>query len=262
MKTLTETSEIQTDSIKSTFKKDINDRTLDKMVFGIITTIVGGGFPMAVYLYGNEGYYIGIIITTFLTFFDYFYSDATKRNIETAKLNGFSNQKIYGVIFFNLATWHLPIYVFVNLFASPYDPSHIHFDFRLLYQFGLALVLNDLAFYFSHKFLHNYLPENHKLHHCCKHPSFTTGIILEPLDLTIELGFPMVMAVMLFVVVFKDPFGMVCSICVFMMWYGLDHDEYFRLPHWYHHRYVNSIYSAYTSIKTYNEHDQVKKLLK
>jgi len=261
-KTVTKTETTPTKELDN--KSSIKENNLNwvNMVFGICTTIIGLTFPPLIFLYGNFGFFLGVGLSTLFLFIDMFISTATMINYNSAKLNGFPDSKLFPIIFMNWVSSYIPFYVIVVFCCGPYDPSLIHFDFKMVYQFAIAFVVNDVGFYFCHKFLHNHLPETHKLHHTCKHPSYTTNLFFDPLDLSIELGAPMILTTLTYVLFFNDPFGLVCALGIFFAWYGLDHDEYFKMPHWYHHKYVHAIYPIYTSFKMLDENENVKKLLK
>lgn len=68
----------------------------------------------------------------------------------------------------------------------------------------------DFIIYHS-RFLHRYLPELHKLHHCCIIPSTTTNMMFHPLDLLVEFGGPVLSAIFINLYILRDPFAMMIA---------------------------------------------------
>jgi len=230
------------------------------LVFFITSTIHHALFPLQIWVYGNQGYLIALALNVVFYATCYFTSNSFKYNSETAKRNGFSTSNIYSFVIINLFIWHLPFYLLIWAFA-PYDPSMIRFDYLIIVELVIALVTADILFFFVHRGLHRHMPKLHSFHHCSKYSSMLTNLFFHPIDLIIELGTPLLWATLLYVYIFNDIFGMVITYSVFLTWYGLDHDEYARLPHWQHHKLTNTIYPAYANYKEFDVHDGVKKLV-
>ena len=62
--------------------------------------------------------------------------------------------------------------------------------------------------------------------------------------------------------VFQDPFAMLVGVATMITWYIADHDEYLKLFHYDHHRYVNSNYAIYVKLTGYDPLDKMKGLVK
>jgi hypothetical protein len=43
----------------------------------------------------------------------------------------------------------------------------------------------------------------------------------------------------------QDKFALVLSLLTLHLWYTLDHDEWLRLYHYHHHRFIDSLHSIY-----------------
>ena len=110
----------------------------------------------------------------------------------------------------------------------------------------------ELAFTYAHRALHSSLPTIHLLHHVCRHCSFTTNLLFHPLDLAIEFGGPIAVCIASHVCLFHDTPALFGSICVMTAWYAMDHDEWARLPHWSHHKAIDSVYTAYVKQRDYS----------
>eukprot|EP01090_Pellita_catalonica_P019772 TRINITY_DN681_c0_g1_i1.p1 TRINITY_DN681_c0_g1~~TRINITY_DN681_c0_g1_i1.p1 ORF type:complete len:204 (-),score=16.36 TRINITY_DN681_c0_g1_i1:68-610(-) len=172
--------------------------------------------------------------------------------------NGFSTQKAWSLFAFNAATWFWAIFLIVEYYSAEITP---HLDLGILVNIMLTLAATDVAFFLSHRYLHQKLPELHRLHHCCRFPSFTTNLFFHPIDLSIEFSGPIILVWLINGIVFYDPFAMCLMFGVVLAWYACDHDEYVQTPHWVHHKFISSKYAVYTPYGSHDSKDRVKGMI-
>eukprot|EP01094_Clydonella_sp_ATCC50884_P025151 TRINITY_DN6499_c0_g1_i2.p2 TRINITY_DN6499_c0_g1~~TRINITY_DN6499_c0_g1_i2.p2 ORF type:complete len:201 (+),score=47.04 TRINITY_DN6499_c0_g1_i2:463-1065(+) len=185
---------------------------------------------------------------------DWFTSDANRVNFEIMRLNGFPNSTIFRIYATNALTWFIPALLIVTYHHDQVMP---YFSAALLLQIVVIMAASDVAFFFSHRLLHRSLPATHKFHHCVRYPTLMANLLFDPVDLAVEFSGPVLVAYFLSLHVFNDAFCFVVSAGCIGAWYAADHDEYLKLPHWYHHVYINSIYGIYTS---FGEHDSLDRV--
>jgi len=215
--------------------------------------------PFVFLSYGLIGYFVILILNFSFLVIDYFTSDATKRNLAVLRQNGFSYSFIFFASSFNFVTGLIPNYIGVRYLVPEDQPYFISLSHILPVVVNLAIT--DVLFYLSHRHLHQKLPHLHVLHHCCRHSSSSTNILFHPMDLAIEFTGPALFVFIMCIFVWKDPMVLMFSLAAQATWYSLDHDEYLRLPHWYHHTYINSNYPIYTPLKSHDKLDGVRALI-
>jgi len=228
--------------------------------FTVYSLVISFIFPIIVWWFpGVKGCVIALFFFNSCIPIDYLSSNTTKDNIKHLKKNGFSDSYIAYAFVMNLATWFWAIIIAINYYASG-TPAYFNLYLALKVISTLALV--DIYFYFSHRTLHRHFPKSHIFHHCCKTPSFTTNLLFEPLDIFIELAIPSFGIIFYNILVLQDPFAMVATFSVQLAWYILNHDEYAKMPHWKHHKTINTNYFSYNPDKTPDPKEQVRKVIK
>jgi hypothetical protein len=90
----------------------------------------------------------------------------------------------------------------------------------------------------------------------------SSTFIADPLDVVVEFGSAMTGNLICALLVLRDPTALFWSLVVQLVWYILDHDENVKLPHFYHHKYINSNYNVYIKTKDESNADTVKKIMK
>jgi hypothetical protein len=151
--------------------------------------------------------------------------------------NGFDGWKILKKNIFKI----LVLENFAVYFLQKYFITEVNFEITgwLIFNIIVGLAIAEVFFTIAHKVMHRYFPEMHKLHHCCLQSSYTTGLFFSELDFFIELYCPILMMVIYQLFIAKDQLGYLVISGLINAWYALDHDEYFKLPHWNHHKYIN-----------------------
>lgn len=212
-----------------------------------------------IWSYGFIGYVIKLSLMLLTIYIDIKTSNAHEYNMQIMEKNGYDSKKIVKKCIINSLVGDF-FFNFLNMYlvkdAVPY------FNITLIIKLFISLVVSELYFYFLHRKLHQSYPEIHKLHHCCVRPSFITGFIFESNDSFFELTVPNLILIVLNSVIFRDPFAFMCAQAINTIWYVADHDEYLKLPHWFHHKYINSVYGVYIDSKEFDEKDQVRNLIK
>eukprot|EP01104_Vermistella_antarctica_P019802 TRINITY_DN8000_c0_g1_i1.p1 TRINITY_DN8000_c0_g1~~TRINITY_DN8000_c0_g1_i1.p1 ORF type:complete len:255 (+),score=45.47 TRINITY_DN8000_c0_g1_i1:1-765(+) len=230
---------------------------------GILFTMVNIAWAMTVpiiqWKFGWSGVAASVGFSYALNYFDFITSDANLRNLEIFEANGYSRAYVFKVYMTNsLSFWIVPFSLIV------WNSDHVvpYFSLVLVLKLAVALAVEDVLLFFCHRYMHRWAPEMHKFHHCVRYPTAASNLLFEPLDLAVEFTLPMMVVVVMHLVLFYDPWAFVVNNCIMNAWYGADHDEYLRLPHWYHHRYVDSKYFVYAPFGWHDKLDQMKKTMK
>jgi sterol desaturase/sphingolipid hydroxylase (fatty acid hydroxylase superfamily) len=174
---------------------------------------------------------------------DLIMSDHFAANLATLRLNNFSLPRVMTTMLFNNSSAGATIGGAIFMFC-PAEGMQQHFDLALVGKVVTMMVVADFAFFLGHRWLHQgqTLSDLHVMHHCCWHASYTTNLIFHPVDLMIEFSMPTITTIVLGAFVFKDPFALMMTLCVFQAWYAADHDAFLRLPHMKaHHGFCDSV---------------------
>jgi len=228
-------------------------------LFSLVTVLILFSHTFIYNCYGLFGFFVMQILAFALYFFDFLTSDSTQHNWHILRYNGFSSSFLFFVCSFNFLTAFIPNYIAVR-YMVPDDQSYSISPSHLL-PVVVNLVISDVVFYLAHRHLHRHLPHLHVMHHCCRRSSTTTNLFFDPTDLALEFTGPVLCILFLCALVWKDPMVLMLSLSVQLSWYGIDHDEYLRLPHWYHHSKINSNYSIYASLRSHDKREGVRALL-
>ena len=62
--------------------------------------------------------------------------------------------------------------------------------------------------------------------------------------------------------IFNDSFLSIVFFAISNTWYSMDHDEYLKPYHYYHHKYINSNYCVYINLPYHDPNDKVKDVVK
>jgi hypothetical protein len=219
------------------------------------------GFPFWIWWGGLVGLAVDWVVVMSLMVLDYFTSPLSKRNIRCMNETGFSNLYVATCFSVNACIYWIPIAAPIWLFAATADEEPLRFDLRLVTNVILVLVVVEVWFTTSHKYLHRSIPQLHILHHCCVYPSMTTNFLFHPIDFAIEFGVPLALNGLICGCVVVDSLAMMVGYSVVIAWYTLDHDQYLQLEHWKHHRHTSGRYSIYVHYGRYDELDKVKPLI-
>ena len=189
---------------------------------------------------------------------DYLTSNSLQFNLMIMDKNGYDGKyefkkALIGLVFKRFLSGMIVPYMFKGYEA------YLNINLVLIVLLNLGII--EIYFTIIHKSLHIYFPEVHKLHHCCLRTSFTSNIIITNLDSALEIGFPIVLSAFICTYLFNDVFAFVVCFSITNAWYSINHDEYIRLPHWYHHKYINSNYSVYVKTTDLASNDRIKEAM-
>jgi len=227
-------------------------------IFSLIAGIVLFSTFFVVKELGMGGFVLMLFVHGCLHTFDYFSSEATKMNLNRLYKNGYTPTQIWPLLIYNFFSGMLLPALIVVWYSNEIK---YYFDFLILVKLAFILACTDYVFYIVHKYLHQSLPNIHKIHHCARNSSFTTNLIFHPIDLNIEFSGPVMIVLFFSLLIFKDPFLMLLSFSSVLTWYLLDHDEYLKTPHWDHHKYMNSNYPVYMKWAVYDPEDKVRSIV-
>ena len=224
-------------------------------LFSLYSFLAIFSFQFLIWKLGIIGFLIGVTLRLSIFIIDYYTSNATIYNLSILEKNGYDTKIFLNKIFKSLI-FRLIILGFIYNYLS--KDIEVHYDIKLLMHVVVSLILTEIYFITTHKHMHKFHPDLHRLHHCCLRPSYTTNIFFDKLDLFLEIFVPLIIAFIYTYAINKDYFAFSVSNGLITAWYFMDHDEYLRLPHWYHHRYINSHYGAYIKGGTFEENDKIK----
>lgn len=210
---------------------------------------------IAIWMYGIMGYIVVYVLRMSCFWIDEKTSNATELNKGVLIKNGFKPEEILRsakVKGFFRGLFNYPIFQF---FLSDVEP---YFNIWLIINIAIALVITEIYFTQTHKWLHRYKPEWHRQHHCCIYPSMTTNLVFDELDLFLEFTLPILIVFLTHSFILKDSFAGMLGVCLIQGWYIIAHDEYLRLHHWHHHRYINSKYNIYIEGGEYDSLDKIR----
>jgi sterol desaturase/sphingolipid hydroxylase (fatty acid hydroxylase superfamily) len=168
-------------------------------------------------------------------------------NIVRLRKNGFTDEYLIKVMLINATIVHI-IGLFIMHYVCGSTPLILEnlISFRVLTGVVVNLCFGEIFFTISHKAMHCFLPDLHKLHHCCIKVSSSSNLLFEPVDLAIEFAGPVGMLGLTHLFLWNEDANiLMVSLLVSLLWYSLDHDEYLKLAHYTHHLAINSRYMAY-----------------
>ena len=225
-------------------------------LFSLYTFCVFFSFPFILWRYGFYGLLGSNLLRYSTLTIDYYTSNATKYNMTILDKNGFDSKNILKMSIIRLLVGS---FIIGSLFVYLFKGAESHFDLYLIRNVAISLAVTEIYFMIMHQTMHRYFPELHKLHHCCLRSSHTSNLFFGNMDIFLEFHLPLIIAYSFNVFLLNDTFTSIASIACIYTWYIMDHDEYIKLPHWYHHYYINSNYGAYSKSGAFDNKDALKK---
>jgi hypothetical protein len=227
-------------------------------VFSLYVICVLFIYPFILWKYGWIGFLFGNLLRFSTFIIDMFTSNATEYNMSIMEKNGYDSKKLLrkGIFGFFVGST-----MFAALYIPAFEGAEARFDTALIFNVFVTLVITEIYFTVSHKAMHRYFPDLHKIHHFCVKSSVTSNILLGEVDVFVEFNAPALIVYFINVYWFNDYFSFILSVAFVSCWYFVDHDEYLKLPHYYHHQYINSNYSVYIKSGEFDEKDEMKKII-
>jgi len=227
-------------------------------LFSIYAIISVFSYPFILWNFKHLGIAIGLILSASAYVLDYLTSNATEFNMSIMRKNGYDPEKfLKGAILNYYVTFIIDGLIHNHIFQY----AETHFDFKLVINVLVIMGLTEVYFITVHKLMHRYYPNLHKLHHCCLRPSYTTNMFFDNLDSFLEATFPIIIADLFTIFYSKDYFALIVVYAIISTWYSMDHDEYLKPPHWYHHKFINSNYGVYIKGGSFDDKDEIKKAI-
>jgi sterol desaturase/sphingolipid hydroxylase (fatty acid hydroxylase superfamily) len=241
----------------------LNNHQLSILV-STVSALVAFTFPVVAWWFSDNivpVYFIVLALVGSTLVGDYLTSTATVENVQRMRDHGFSTVGIWATFGFNFLTFQLP---YLLLLTTIKETAVFSVENVKVVPIGLLIGLSsDFWFYAGHRLLHDYLPELHKMHHCCIRTSATTNLFFHPGDLAIEFTAPILWTYFMSVYAYGDPFAFVISSCLIGGWYTMSHDENAQLQHSRHHRHIGTNYFIYINWwKEKVSYDKVRPLVK
>jgi hypothetical protein len=228
-------------------------------LFSAFTAFSCLSIPFLQWKFGLLGYFIAIFNRQLCHLIDIKTSNATLINMKCLEKNGYDGWKIMKKSVINNVINGTGVYfIWKFLFFDNIIP---HYDLQLLLMVLIHSLISEVSFTIIHKLLHSYLPHIHKIHHCCITASETSNLIFHPLDSVLEVLTPTVINMVTDYFIFKDAFSLMVAYSLLLTMTVINHDEYLKIPHWYHHKTINSNYSNIISFKDKSVKDVVRNLI-
>lgn len=216
--------------------------------------------PKPMHYFNFSGHFGNLAVALCFYLVDVLTSDALSENLASLEKNGFSRSRVATIAFLNYSLGTIVPALVVCGYLHQQVVIPYRFDFTLVWHVGFCLAVSEVLFFYSHRYMHQHMPQVHFLHHCCKRPSFTTNLLFDPVDLAIEFTGPVLGLIFFTLVVFDDPLAMIVGMGIITAWYASDHDEYLQLHHYHHHKFINSNYAIYIKVPGYDPKDQIRKM--
>ena len=186
---------------------------------------------------------------------DWFVSPTMSNNVQRIVERGYASSQleVLASMYLTILTSEsiaLGLAIFFGCFDSSIT-SILRLDASLLSRVLVSLAFNEMIFTTAHTCLLHGTARGgriHAMHHCCQPSSFSTSFIFHFLDSNTEFTLTAVSMAVAHYCAFgtTDPFSLLVSLQVVYLWYTVaDHSENLKLPHYYHHHFVTSNYTAY-----------------
>lgn len=224
-------------------------------IITLMTVMIASSYSFVIWQYGVIGAIVHNILRVLSYYADIKTSNAYEYNMMILEKNGYDTKTLIPYImkrFVLRVIINYPIYAYAVKDAVP------HHDLTLVTRILISLAVTEVYFTVSHKLMHRYFPEVHKMHHCCIRASYTSNLVFSNIDSILELTIPLLISLFLNIGIWRDGYSYMWATGTIMAWYALDHDEYLQLSHWRHHQYINSNYSVYVEYKDFDPTDKLK----
>jgi len=212
--------------------------------------------------WGVQGVLVAMIYQfTACVVIDCIISDAPWDNLKNLKRNKFSTIEVVVSLVSCQIIWSSnPFWAWY--FLPDFTPC---ISLTAVLSVVLSIAVAETIFTSAHVYMHQFKMFGfwvHKFHHCCLSSSISSNYVFNPLDGFLESYGPWLSAWAVYKFVVKDPWGLWLSLYIIQTWYLLDHDENVRTPHWFHHKFIDSEYNAYTAVKMHTVKDQLRTRVK
>lgn len=206
------------------------------------------GITMTYELYGATGLAWFTLFQLAVVYADFYISPTAAANVHRAVCHGFRRSTVIAFMIFNLIGTN----ILVAWIAAPIYHVKLQIEWHtpLIILFNLAM--SELCFTAAHTRLHRteYGARLHHLHHCCKPSSWSSNLIIHPIDMAVEFSGPVLVLLFTDRWIFHNPTALFLSLTVLQLWYAVDHSEYLKLPHYRHHAYINNFLHIYLKTPT------------
>ncbi|OQR93127.1 hypothetical protein THRCLA_22342 [Thraustotheca clavata] len=208
-----------------------------------------------------------ILLTICGVILDALSSNSFSYNIQTLRLNGFSDWYVFGSMIINWVNGQTASVVVFRYIAGPdeivklFDISS--YTIMTIAQVFMNLTCTEILFYFAHRYLHENWPSLHLMHHCCLRTTGSSNLIFHPLDLMIEFGGPgMILFFNHYIFWNQNVITLLVSYLYVQIHYTLNHNEWISTYHKSHHSQLDAAYAVYLKIRGQPEKDKLRKLIK
>jgi sterol desaturase/sphingolipid hydroxylase (fatty acid hydroxylase superfamily) len=210
------------------------------------------GITMVYELYGALGLAAFTLFQLLVVYGDFHITPTASGNMRRAQAHGFKLPVVVAIMLVNLVGTNALVAWIVSTFCGPMYEEDLQIDLGVLIIVLVNLALSEVCFTTAHTALHrtDRGARLHHLHHCCKPCSWSSNLIIHPLDMAIEFSGPVLVLLFTHHYIFHHPTAFFLSITVLQLWYAIDHSEVLQLTHYKHHTHVNTFYCIYLKWRT------------
>ena len=222
------------------------------------------GITMMYELHGATGLACFTLFQLAVVYWDFHISPTAAANLNRAVSNGFRRSTVIAFMVFNLIATNMLVAWIVNTFCGPVYRGKLQIDWGTPSIILFNLAMSELCFTAAHTTLHRteYGACLHHLHHCCKPSSWSSNLIIHPIDMAVEFSGPVLVLLFTDRFMFQDPSALFLSLTTLQLRYAADHSEHLQLPHYKHHARINNFLCIYLKARTKKPgRDRVKALV-
>lgn len=223
-----------------------------RLVYEVLCWFSIVGIAMMYELYGPTGLAWFTLFQLAVVYADFHISPTAAANINRAVLNGFRRSTVISYMVFNLIGTNVLVAWIVSTFCGPVYRGKLDVSWKTPAIMLVNLAVSELCFTAAHTVLHTtkYGACVHHLHHCCKPSSWSSNLIIHPIDMAVEFSGPVLALLFTHQFIFHNPSALFLSLTVLQVWYAVDHSEHLQLPHYKHHAHINNFLCIYLKTRT------------
>ncbi len=223
-----------------------------RLVYEVLCVFSIAGITMMHERYGSNGLALFSLFQLAVVYLDFCISPTAGANMRRAMANGFSRSAVIAIMVFNLIGTNVLVSWVASTFCGPMYGGKLQVLWSTPGIIVCNLAMSELCFTAAHTCLHvtKYGAKLHRLHHCCKPSSWSSNLIIHPIDMAVEFSGPVLGLLLADRYMFRDPSALFLSLTVLQLWYALDHSEYLQLPHYWHHAHINNYMCIYLKSRT------------
>eukprot|EP01063_Lacrimia_lanifica_P005547 TRINITY_DN13310_c0_g2_i1.p1 TRINITY_DN13310_c0_g2~~TRINITY_DN13310_c0_g2_i1.p1 ORF type:complete len:260 (+),score=67.32 TRINITY_DN13310_c0_g2_i1:136-915(+) len=201
---------------------------------------------------------------------DWLTNNRWELNDRVMRKNGYKEGEMWQGVWTSFFTWPLTQVLGVLWLCPQFDTVAEVRDHVAGWDWGPALAVKvlgclavmELVFTISHRWMHQHRPGMHVMHHCVMYPSWPIGALtFDQVDLAVEftglVTIPIAAGYLL-----ECPATMVVAFAATNAFAAMDHSQYVRLAHYYHHTFMEGSYHFFLQSRAYDEKNRIRSVVK